>query len=209
MKWRRIPKEKCVQPHTGTYRDWKEILAIEGFFQCVYCAIHESCFGGTRNFHVEHYRPKSKFKKLENNIRNLFYACPVCNTFKGDDWPGEPNKDFASPSYPNPSEVDYCEIFEVFETGELNPRNVAAAYMAEKINLNRPQLVIERRMFCAYLKLGEFEKFFQTVIPVLIKKHEKQAERYLGQIASAFINIVSLQRKLRELRPYSPSDLRK
>ena len=62
------PKEKTQQPTKGKYSDWKEILAEEGFNQCVYCAIPDACFGGIRNFHVEHYRPKSKFKKLENNI---------------------------------------------------------------------------------------------------------------------------------------------
>jgi 5-methylcytosine-specific restriction endonuclease McrA len=103
MNWRRIPKEKTVQPKKGRYSDWKEILAEEGFNQCVYCAIPDACFGGIRNFHVEHYRPKSKFEKLENDIKNLFYACAICNTFKGDDWPGEPEKDFFAPCYPDPS----------------------------------------------------------------------------------------------------------
>ncbi len=108
MKWKRVPKENCKQPTTGTYSDWKEILAEEGFHQCVYCAIPEPRFGGIRNFHVEHYRPKSlkRFQKLTNDIRNLYFACAICNTFKGDDWPAEPDAQFHSHCFPDPSKTD-------------------------------------------------------------------------------------------------------
>ena len=60
MEWFKIFKENSVQPKTGKYSDWKEIIADECKHQCVYCALSESRFGGIRNFHVEHYRPKSK-----------------------------------------------------------------------------------------------------------------------------------------------------
>jgi hypothetical protein len=72
MRWRRIPKEKYQAPQKGTYSDWKPQLAKEGFQQCVYCAVGEPAFGGFRNFHVEHYRPKKKFAQLENDYANLF-----------------------------------------------------------------------------------------------------------------------------------------
>lgn len=35
MNWKRIPKENSSQPSTGTYKDWKELLSVEGFHQCV------------------------------------------------------------------------------------------------------------------------------------------------------------------------------
>lgn len=74
MNWKRIPKENSSQPSTGTYKDWKELLSVEGFHQCVYCSISEAEFGGIRNFHVEHYKPKSlpAFASLVNTYTNLF-----------------------------------------------------------------------------------------------------------------------------------------
>jgi len=210
MEWKRVPKEHSKQPPTGKYSDWKEILAEEGYFQCVYCAIHESCFGGIRNFHVEHYRPKAKFRKLENDIRNLFYACPICNTFKGDDWPNEPVEDFSNPSYPDPSRVEYNEIFKIdTSSGEIKAKYIAPKYMIEKMNLNRPQLITERRIFCAYLKLREFEEFFIRIIPDLMKNKDGRARYFLAQITEKFIEISSLHREFRSVRPYRETDIKR
>jgi len=209
MKWKRIPKEQSSQPAAGVYSDWKEILAREGFFQCVYCAIHESCFGGTRNFHVEHYRPKKKFRSLENDIKNLFYACPICNTFKGDDWPNEPRDDFSTPSYPDPSKIDYSSIFNKYDSGKIEGNFLASKYMVEKMYLNRPQLVIERRIYLAYLKLEIYEKIFREIIPILEEREDRRARHFLAEIANQFVGMSELQRKIREIRPYEPEDVKK
>jgi uncharacterized protein (TIGR02646 family) len=52
--------------------------------KCVYCGIHESKFGGDRNFQIDHFRPKSKerFKNLEYDYSNLYWSCCVCNNLK-------------------------------------------------------------------------------------------------------------------------------
>src|SRR5688500_18636223 len=108
----RIPKEKTPPPESGTYQDWKALLADEGAHQCVYCAITEASFGGIRNFHVEHFRPKSLFQDLVNAFKNLFYACAICNVFKGDDWK-EPCGEQHHMGYLDPSVVDYSDILDV------------------------------------------------------------------------------------------------
>lgn len=209
MHWKKIPKEKTSQPKTGMYSDWKPILAKEGFYQCVYCAIPESCFGGSRNFHVEHYRPKSRpeFKKLENDIKNLFYACAICNTFKGADWPDAPKKDCSNPSYPYPAQVDYTEIFmNTPMSGAITGKYVAAKYMIEKLYLNRPQLIIERRIYIAFLRLKELEAFFREAITYI---EENKNTKYLQRIAKTFIEIAALHRQLRDLRPYAEADIKR
>src|SRR5262245_33296746 len=137
MKWKRIPKEKAVQPETGYYSIWKELIADEGSHQCVYCAIHDASFGGIRNFHIEHYKPKSlpRFQHLINSIANLFYACPICNTFKSNDWPSDPIPDHSVESYPDPSEIDYCQLFDVdAATGLISGKYLASKYMIEKMH---------------------------------------------------------------------------
>lgn len=113
--WKRIPKEVAIQPLQGIYSDWKPALSVEGYHQCVYCFVSETYFGGIRNFHVEHYRPKTKFIPLTNVYSNLFYVCSICNSFKSDDWPNEPDTDYTKPFYPDPSIVDYCELFDIEE----------------------------------------------------------------------------------------------
>lgn len=165
MQWKRIPKEQAIQP-AGTYKDWKELLAKEGFHQCVYCAIPEAAMGGIRIFHVEHFRPKSEFPGKENDFLNLFYACPICNTFKGADWPTDPdNHDVVC--YVDPSKYDLSELFEVNNVnGVINGKVVASRYMVEKLYLNRPQLTLARRQ-------ATLEFFLKMLIEVC---HERYSE---------------------------------
>ena len=39
------------------------------------------------HFHIDHFRPKKKYPRLALAYANLYYACGLCNTFKGDAWP--------------------------------------------------------------------------------------------------------------------------
>ena len=77
MNWNKIDNKIRKQPKTGEYSDWKQQIADDCFNKCVYCSIHESPWGGIDHFHIEHFRPKSKFDKLKNIIQNLFHCCPV------------------------------------------------------------------------------------------------------------------------------------
>jgi hypothetical protein len=210
MKWKRISKEYTKQPGNGNYRAWKELLAKEGFYQCVYCAIHEGCFGGIRNFHVEHYRPKSKFKELENDIKNLFYACAICNVFKGSDWPGDPKKDFSNPSYPDPSQVDYGDIFLINNSsGVVKGKYRASRYLVERLYLNRPQLILERKMSSITEKLEELTRVFKAKVDELADKEAKEAKRLLVRSSKLFMEISALQTKFGKVRPYTEHEIRR
>lgn len=209
MKWKKIAKD-TKQPRKGKYPDWKPLIAKEGYYQCVYCAIHESSFGGFRNFHVEHYRPKSKFKKLLNDINNLYYACAICNTFKSDDWPAEPKKDLSNCSYPNPSMTDYNELFMHSGTGgALTANYVASKYILEKLYLNRPQLIMERRLYFISTRLQRLVTSIKQSIPNLADIETEEARRHLAALAGALATIVGMEEKLRVLRPYDSDDIKK
>jgi hypothetical protein len=209
VNWKRIPKEESVQPETGTYKDWKEIIADECNNSCIYCSIHENDFGGIRNFHIEHYRPKSLFKKLENDIKNLYYACSICNCFKGNDWPNEPSEDFSKIHYPDPSSVDYSDLFDRNQNGCLNGVFIASKYLLEKLYLNRPQLLLNRR-----------KQMIKDTLIILIEKNKVLLSKiynidnndlyddvlYSQQIIT---DLFLLREKLAENRPYEESDLKK
>ncbi len=168
MEWRRIPKEASNRPTTGSYRDWKPHLAEEAKHQCVYCAIHDASFGGIRNFHVEHFRPRSKFVDLTDDYANLFFACAICNTFKGNDWPnGSKDNDISLAGYVNPSRRCYGDFLSVDRESHMAKSIVSAGiYMIEKLYLNRPQLILERRAAAVRARLDEHcdaEKSFRDV----------------------------------------------
>ncbi len=175
MRWKRVSKEKASQPTTGKYSDWKHLLAEEGFHQCVYCALHDATFG-ERNFHVEHYKPKSrsKFKHLENDIKNLFYSCPVCNVFKSDSWPRAPKKDHSVEAFPDPSKCDYNELFEInVITKEVTGKFIVSKYLITKLHLNRAQLITERKIFYA----GEVESRLVKISHALFSQLREKADQ--------------------------------
>lgn len=203
-----MKKEKSVQPSSGNYRDWKELIASECWNQCVYCAIHERDFGGIRNFHIEHYRPKSLFPKLIDDIKNLFYACAICNVFKGSDWPDEPSSKFNNPSYPDPSKIDYSDIFKLdADKGEIFGKYTASIYMTEKLYLNRPQLILLRRKYKVFSRLESLLDFIYNTLPILKEKEESKSKEYAIKCAVLLTNILSLKLNLDKMRPYEKEDV--
>jgi HNH endonuclease len=152
MNWKQIDKNKRIQ-NKGTYSAWKQQIANECYNQCVYCSIHENPWGGIDHYHIDHFRPQSKFKALKDIITNLYYACPICNKFKSDDWPNEP-VDLSLICYPDPSDFNYTDLFTIDITNHtLEGKHVSANYLINRLYLNRPQLVYERRETLLNLKL--------------------------------------------------------
>lgn len=216
MNWKRIPKEKSNQPTSGTYKDWKPIIAEEGFHQCVYCSILESSFGGIRNFHVEHYKPKGKacFAHLENTYSNLFFACSICNCFKSNDWPGEPNSELNNISYPNPSVINYADIFDIdYATGLIKGRNVAAKYVSNKLYLNRPQLIINRREIIVERKyrdlITKIHKQFDLLIKLTLTDQDKKSIYYLQEINNILKDIEGIFHSKELSIPYTDKQIKK
>ncbi len=209
MNWKKIKKENSMQPSSGIYSDWKELIASECFHRCIYCSIHESSFGGIRNFHVEHYRPKSIFKDLINNIKNLYYACCICNCFKGNDWPNEPCDNFSNISYPDPSKVDYSNIFRVNINGMVDGLFVTSIYLVEKLYINRPQLIVLRRKELLTTKLLDILTYFQRMIPKLTYGNDAVKDKYLSRYSTIITDIFVLKEKLNGFRPYEQSDIRR
>jgi len=126
-------------PHFNAYQKYKPYLREDFQYRCVYCSIHENEYSGPRGFTVEHFRPKSKFAHLINEYENLLYGCEVCNPFKGSDWPSD-NPLVDGVGYIDPCEHDYDDHFRLngFEVEGLTQ---VAAYMIERLHLNRRQLV--------------------------------------------------------------------
>lgn len=213
MKWKRIPKENSTQPATGKYSDWKHLLAEEGFHQCVYCALHDATFG-ERNFHVEHYKPKSnrRFKHLEDIFSNLFYACPVCNVFKSDSWPGAPKKDHSVEAYPDPSKCDYSNLFKVVNrTGQIKGQFVASRFLIARLHLDREQLVTERRIFHNDEQMIKLMSFFADTKDNLLtkaKQGQNEAIDFISRLLDLYTDMQILHLKYRQTPSYIPQQFR-
>lgn len=213
MRWKLITKEPNFQPATGIYSDWKELLSKEASHLCVYCSIHESSMGGIRNFHVEHYRPKSKFKNLINTFSNLFYACPICNVFKSNDWPHEPDgkNHLTVICYPDPSIINYADLFEVdFATGLINGTCTSANYIKNKLYLNRPQLIIDRKLLILNDRVSKIINEINAYIDVVSSKRDNpKAFDLLSDLLRWAIKIIEIQLALSVAIPYKTMDITK
>jgi hypothetical protein len=203
VQWPNLVGKARRQPRSGTWHQWKQVIADHCDGRCVYCAIPEGRFGGIRNFHVEHFRPKVKFPKLENDIRNLYLACAICNVLKCDDWPAEPAADHSRVSYPDPFLTDYNGLFVVSPaTHEVGSPTVAGKYLVERVLLNRAQLILERRLAAMLRSLTEFDEWVSASVASMTNKEMKATVRLLQEISR-------VKTKTLEARPYRDRDTKR
>lgn len=211
MKWTIIDKKLTNRPATvSEYGNYRPELRLEAKEKCVYCAIHENALGGGDSFHIEHYKPKSKFAKLEKEFENLFYACAICNRFKSNDWPKEPKKDHSIPSYPDPKLVNYNTLFELDENGILHGKYIASKYMVEKIVLNRPQLINERREKKLRSRLSAaISDLPELASKVLAIKRSDERDSLLKEYIVLTSEVVSFQNNESTISKYRPSEIKR
>lgn len=213
MKWTKIDKSKTNRPDTvSKYGDYKPFLRDEAKKRCVYCAIHDNSLGGIDHFHVEHYKPKSipRFKSLEKDFTNLFYVCPICNRFKSNDWPNDPQSDFTNISYIDPGTTDYNEVFTILDNGKVTGKYVASKYMVEKIYLNRPQLINERREVIARNHLSNSLDKIDSLKQIMRDKiTEKNIQELVFKIYDLKDEILKLLQIEGEISRYEPEEIKR
>jgi hypothetical protein len=169
----------------------------------VYCGIPEARFGGIRNFHVEHFRPKIRFPKLENNIGNLYLACAICNVLKSDDWPCEPAANHSRASYPDPSRADFNALFVVSsQTYEVNSATVAGRYLVERVVLNRAQLILERRLDALLRFSSDFNAWVNQSIEKMTPADLKAVVAVLQAVGKVHVGALTV-------RPYQDADTKR
>jgi uncharacterized protein (TIGR02646 family) len=203
MRWFKIIKDTSQFPIFKRYNDshCKEALLQEAKNQCVYCTIGEAHFGGYRNFHVEHYRPQSRFPELENDYSNLFICCSICGCYKGSDWPAEPEAKYETTHYPCPAEVDYCELLNIDETRQVQSNFVTGLYLIERLHLNRPQLIYWRK---GQILMPELSNLVTEALAALARGDAQNKGDLLKLIGECYEMLV----KLTSVVPYEMGDLR-
>lgn len=108
------PEDRQVRgPDPGPFADhrsYKVHLQREFRRKCVYCRIADG-FKGYEGFGVDHYLPRSKFPGLVVAWSNLFYACNVCNAWKGE------SVSLPERFLPNPCEHRMAEHLQYLDRG--------------------------------------------------------------------------------------------
>lgn len=87
FKYQNTIHERIENPRKySDYRKFKPHLRKEFDGKCIYCRKPTLPTDDPSSFHVEHYRPKSKFPMLKCEYTNLYYSCASCNRNKGTFW---------------------------------------------------------------------------------------------------------------------------
>lgn len=139
------------------YTRYREVIAEDCGFRCVYCDCHEDAVGGREAMELDHFRPwnkgfgksnERKFEHLKNEPRNLVHACGVCNGFKWSYWPTEdPHRSYDhEKGWIDPFEERRADFLEVSDDGNVYARKVPGQYHIKKLRLNRPLLKRQREL---------------------------------------------------------------
>lgn len=202
-----ILKRRNPEKKFKNYRMYKPWLREDFKYACVYCTIHEGEFGGFHSFHIEHFKPKSKFPELEMEYTNLLYACWKCNSFKGEDWPSD-NPLRSGKGYLDPCVYDYEKCFTLNNDGSIIGEIKVARYMIERMHLNCHFLIEIRNERERISETIEKYKLITSEIDKILKD-EKTASK-IKSLENIKSEILSLKKELnkRFTPPYEPKDLR-
>lgn len=171
---------RTLQPGPfNAYQKYKSALQQEFGRKCVYCRMPDT-LKGYDGFGVDHYRPKTKFPKLETTYANLYYCCNQCNRRKWHYWP-EPALE---PTHFIPNPCDHVMFSHLqYEQGTVRAKSQAGAVALECLDLNDDLSVEQRSLLISMIEMAE--QRIAEVLGMLAKVEAKQVAGTLGPAAVA------------------------
>jgi len=121
------PQRTCIKTYAN-YRSFKSYLRDDFNKRCGYCDDSDFYLGGSRGYHIDHFKPHSKFPALKETYSNLVYTCPYCNGAKSDKW-----KDVNG--FIDPCESEYDNNLERTRDGQIQYKTDQGKYIFENLNL--------------------------------------------------------------------------
>jgi hypothetical protein len=141
-------------------------------FRCGYCGTTEVDAGGELT--VDHFQPRSMGGA--DTPDNWVYACITCNDHKGDYW--QPH---SAQRILHPERDPIVEHIREGEDGEWIPLTEMGRFHLNRLRLNRPQLVAQRR------RNGEWQRLREKVARV---EEENAALRREMQVMGEQISLL-------------------
>ena len=150
--WKIVQGDNGIEPKYGDLQHPERSATMNSLFaeqtgQCVYCG-RGIVLTKQGRYHIEHFRPRSKYPWLQLDYTNLFLSCgpdnergirQSCGAHK-DDW-------FDEASHISPDSEACAEHFWFRVSGEIvGDDTPEAKEMISVLNLNHPELVAERQV---------------------------------------------------------------
>ncbi len=121
-----------------SFKKYKNDLFQEFDGKCCYCGVKAF---SPQMVDIEHFKPKSLYPDLANDISNLLIACRECNISKGAAFPLDENGEAL---LINPREEKFSEHIKVDENGYLEGLTERGSTMISTLRLNRDSLIEQR-----------------------------------------------------------------
>ena len=118
------PQRTCKKKYKS-YRSFKPYLREDFNARCGYTDCSDFWFGGSKTFHIDHFKPKTKNPDLEVEYSNLVYCCSYVNILKSDD----------EGDYVDPCDADLNEHFKRSLDGSIIPISKEGGYMHKNLKL--------------------------------------------------------------------------
>lgn len=174
------PKRSYEGPELSPYQKYKSILEIDFNKKCGYTDCNQIWFGGTSSFHIDHFKPKSKFPQLSTKYSNLVYSCSYVNVSKSDDISG----------FLDPVDIDYNQHFFRDELGNIYPidNSPTAKYMYIKLKLYLRRYSIIFMLEKIRVKMTEIKSLIENINNPIDKEKLLMAQ---GELANEFLDYLN------------------
>lgn len=138
--------------------------------------------GGSRAFHIDHFKPIKLYKKLACDYSNLVYACAYCNISKSDDWPCEdPGRTYKDgKGYVDPCDADFHLHLERDDDGRIVPKTDIGKYMYDKLSLGLLRHELIWLLTTLFAQMKEIQKLYQE------HRHGPKANAIMRQLMDLF-----------------------
>jgi len=130
--------ERTCEKNYANYISFKPYLRKDFNQRCGYCDDLDFYSGGTRGFHIDHFRPRSikQFEVLKQTYSNLIYSCSYCNGAKSNKW-------IDNCGFIDPTEIEYDSHLHRNSNGKIEYKTKQGQYIYEnlKLGLKRHELL--------------------------------------------------------------------
>jgi hypothetical protein len=147
----------------------RDALRARYQFRCGYCGTEEVDAGGELT--VDHFQPRSR--DGADTPENWVYACITCNDYKGDFWQSDSVRRIL-----HPLRDPLVEHVREGDDGRLVPLTETGRFHVERLQLNRPQLILQRQRNRELQSLGERLQQLQAENAALVR----QVQAVEGQV---------------------------
>jgi len=168
-------------PELNPYQKYKSILANDFNKKCGYTDCNQLWFGGSNSFHIDHFKPKSKFPELSTKYSNLVYSCSYINISKSND----------TSEYLDPVNVDYNLHFFRDSNGNIFPLDESdiAKYMYTKLKMYLKRYSVIFMLDKIRIKMNEVKILIEA-----LEEEDNDKKRLIavqGELANEFLNYLN------------------